>query len=485
MKKTNLIALLVKFDQKELKDFSEFVRSPFFNKNDSVIKLYDYIRKQAPEFADEKLEKEYVYHKLFGKGKYNDGFMRTVMFNLSNLAEEFLKYINFKNNHALQAACVLNELKARNIDKVFVKNYNDAVKSLDRSKYKSAEYYLYKSMLDDLIDDFTYLTRYKNKNLLDYAAENFRDSIEHVTHFYLIKNLNKYRFLLAKQIVVPVDIDYKLIEHTIEFLKENETLYVNDPVIKLHLNEILLLREKRPESYRELKKLLIEGKDKLDLDQRYSLHNVLHLHCLAMTYTGQTEFVNERFELYKIAIDQDIYRGSEDRYFDAILFGNILLTALKARQVDWAENFVKKYSHELAPENIGGMMNFCLARIKFARGEFSESLKLLNSIQSFNNIQYKIAIRDLIMLNYYELSFFGQAYSFLDSHRHFLNKNRNYFSDERFNRESNFMKFYIRILKLKENFSSSDLDSFNIDLGKTTSVIERDWLYEKINELKK
>lgn len=485
MKKTNLVSLLIKFDQKELKDFSEFVRSPFFNKNDSVIKLYEYIRKQSPEFTEEKLEKEYVYNKLFGKGEYNDGFMRTVMFNLSNLAEEFLKYVNFKNNSALQAVCVLNELKARNIDKVFVKNYNDAVKSLDRSKYKSADYYLYKSMLDDLIDDFTYLTRYKNKNLQDYAAENFRDSIEHITHFYLIKNLNKYRFLLAKQIVVPVDIDYKLIEHIIEFLKENETLYVNDPVIKLHLNEILLLKEKREESYYELKKLLMEGQEIFDLDQRYSLHNILHLHCLSMTYAGKTEFVKERFELYKIAIKQDIYRGSEDRYFDAILFGNIMLTALKAGDTNWAEEFVKKYSHELAPENIGGMMNFCLARIKFARGEFNESLKLLNSIQSFNNIQYKIAIRDLLMLNYYELSFFGQAYSFLDSHRHFLNKNRNYFSDERFNRESNFMKFFIRILKLKEKFSSTDLDGLTQDLEKTTSVIERDWLFQKIKEFGK
>jgi len=485
MVKTNLIAIIKKFSQKELKDFSEFVRSPYFNKNDRVIKLFEYIRKHYPDFNDEKLEKEIVFRKLFGKEKYNDGFMRTLVFNLSNLAEEFLKNVNFKRNTALQAITILDELKSRKIDKVFLKDYNDALKTLDRSKFKSAENYLYKAMLDDLIDDYTYLTRYKNKNLQDFTLENFRDSIEHLSQFYLIKILNKYRFLLAKQYTIPVDIDFRLVEHIVEFLKNNETLYVNNPIIRLHLNEILLMKERREESYLELKKLLLEGQSVLDLDQRYSLHNILHMHCLEMTYSGKTEYLNERFELYKIALRQDIIKGSEDRYIDAILFGNILLTALKLKKVEWAEDFVRKYSHEIAPENMDGMMGFCSARIKFSKGEFNESLKLLHSIQSFNHIQYKIAIRDLILLNYYELSFFSQAYSFLDSHRHFLNKNRQYFSDERFTRESNFMKFFIRILKLKEKYISRDYMNLKLDFEKVNSVIERDWLLEKINELKK
>jgi hypothetical protein len=485
MIKTNLIAIIKKLDQKELKEFSEFVKSPFFNKNDSVIKLYEYIRKQFPDYEEGKLEKEFVFGKLFGRADYNDGFMRTLVFNLTNLTEEYLKYVNFKRNQAEQVITILDELKLRKIDKVFLKNYNDAIKVLDRSAYKSSDYYLYNSVLDDLIDDFTYLTRYKNKNLQDFTLENFRDSVEHLSHFYLIKVLNKYRFLLAKQYTIPVDIDFRLVENIVEFLKNNETLYVNDPIIRLHLNEILLMKERREESYIELKKLLLEGQSVLDIDQRYSLHNILHMHCLEMTYAGKTEYLNERFELYKIALKQNIIKGSEDRYIDAILFGNIMLTALKLKKVEWAEDFVKKYTHELAPENMDGMMGFCSARIKFSKGEFNESLKLLNSIQSFNHIQYKIAIRDLIMLNYYELSFFSQAYSFLDSHRHFLNKNRHYFSDERFSRETNFMKFYIRILKMKEKYSSNELINIKADLEKVSGVIERDWLTDKLNELEK
>ena len=96
MLKTNLISILEKFDAKEIKEFSEFIRSPFFNKNFNVIRLYEYIKKQYPDFNEDKLDKMYVYKRLFNKGPYNDGFMRTTMFNLGKLAEEYLKYKNFK-----------------------------------------------------------------------------------------------------------------------------------------------------------------------------------------------------------------------------------------------------------------------------------------------------------------------------------------------------------------------------------------------------
>ena len=98
MLKSNLLEILRNFSNTELKDFGEYVRSPFFNKNVSTIKLYDYLRKFSPDFDDKKLEKEYTYNKIFAGAHYNDGFMRTIMFNLSKLAEDYLAYSKFKKS---------------------------------------------------------------------------------------------------------------------------------------------------------------------------------------------------------------------------------------------------------------------------------------------------------------------------------------------------------------------------------------------------
>src|SRR5688572_19117476 len=110
MLNTTLLNIIGKFTSKEIKEFGEFIISPFFNKNENVIKLYTYIKKFYPEFNDKKLEKEYVYKKVFSKGEYNDGFMRTAMYNLGKLAEDFLAYTNFNKNELNRGINLLEEL---------------------------------------------------------------------------------------------------------------------------------------------------------------------------------------------------------------------------------------------------------------------------------------------------------------------------------------------------------------------------------------
>src|SRR5881396_316321 len=98
MFKSNLIELIQKLDPKEFREFGEYVRSPFFNKNEGVIKLYHYISKQYPELEAKDLKKEEVFGKLFPGTAYNSGFMKTIIFNLTRLTEDYLGYLNYKNN---------------------------------------------------------------------------------------------------------------------------------------------------------------------------------------------------------------------------------------------------------------------------------------------------------------------------------------------------------------------------------------------------
>jgi hypothetical protein len=49
MHKSNLFEILNTFTLKEFKEFGEYIRSPFFNKNESVKKLYYYVKKYYPD----------------------------------------------------------------------------------------------------------------------------------------------------------------------------------------------------------------------------------------------------------------------------------------------------------------------------------------------------------------------------------------------------------------------------------------------------
>src|SRR5258706_11180056 len=122
MNRSNLIVLLKQLDAKEFREFGELVHSPFFNKNQSAITLYEYLKKLYPDFPESSIEKEGVYSKIFHKAEYNDGFMRTVLFNLSALAEEYLRQVSLKKNGARSSMLLLEELNDRKLEKIFLKN---------------------------------------------------------------------------------------------------------------------------------------------------------------------------------------------------------------------------------------------------------------------------------------------------------------------------------------------------------------------------
>ena len=112
------------FSKQDMKEFDLFVQSPFFNTNQSVIKLFEQIKKHYPEFDDKMPDKRSLFEKSFGKIKYDDSFMRVTLFRLLELAKEFLVHRNLKRNHLLKETILLDELNYCDL-------YDSMLKSID------------------------------------------------------------------------------------------------------------------------------------------------------------------------------------------------------------------------------------------------------------------------------------------------------------------------------------------------------------------
>ncbi len=94
MEKSSIISVLRTFSSQEIKRFGLYLHSPFFNANTNIVKMYDIIKKNYPDFKNNKLTKEFIFKKLYPKEKYNDERMRFLMSELLRHALDFLKYIN-------------------------------------------------------------------------------------------------------------------------------------------------------------------------------------------------------------------------------------------------------------------------------------------------------------------------------------------------------------------------------------------------------
>lgn len=122
MEKSKVIKIFKTFSGEEFKSFKDFVRSPFHNKNKNVIRLFDILKKQYPDFKSGTIAKEKIFSKLFPGKKYNDVVIRILISDLLKLSESFLSYTEFQKSHLTSLKFLLNELKERNLDSLYVSN---------------------------------------------------------------------------------------------------------------------------------------------------------------------------------------------------------------------------------------------------------------------------------------------------------------------------------------------------------------------------
>lgn len=483
-----LLGILSKFTPKEFKEFGEFVKSPFFNKNVHVKELYEYLKKFYPEFKDKRLDKEVVFNNLFDGKKYNDGFLRTIIYNIGKLAEDYLAYVNFRKDDLNRGISLLKELNKRKLEKVFLKYYSEIEEDINSVSYHDSDYYFRKYELQNQKEIYMDWSKFKQKDFKNYTTNTVTYIEDELTSFYLIKALNHYRFMLDKSMYEQIEQKFDFIEHIMDYLLTKDTYFREKLKIKLHLNEVLLLKNKKEENYRILKEILISSSDKLSQSDRYSLHNILQSHCVFQGYNNSTipegkAYTHERFELYKVCLEQKLFAAEEHIYFDDLMFANIVGTGISVKQFEWTENFIEQYKGLISPDNSNVVINYSYARLLFNKGDFEKALWHLNSIKTIRHIQYKLPVRDLTLMTFYELDMQNQSVYQIDSYRHFLNNNKSSLSEERFTRILNFLKFYTRLLKLKEKRSMKEIIRLKEDIESTANTLEKYWLISKTGEL--
>lgn len=482
---SNLIEMLRKLNAKEFKDLGDFVSSAFFNKNQSIIKLYTYVKKYYPEFNSGDLVKEKIYKNIFSGAEYNDGFMRTVIFYFTNLVEEYLAYISFKKNPVSNSLYLIEEFNSRKLEKPFLKKLTFVKNNLDNAKIEDTQYYYYKYRFESIMAEYYNWRRYKIKDYKDYEDKSVLNLIEYITSCFLSGTLTYYKFLEHKSHYEKVNFELKFLDSVIEYLKRNDDYFKNIPKIRIELFQLLLLKEEKLEYYEILKKIYLSDSEDINPYDKYSLGTVLQHFCIRMQYKGESKYMRERFELYKTMIENKYYINSSDIYFDDILFGSIVLVATTLQEYEWTEKFINEHKELLAPQNKNNILNYCMARVCIGKGEFEKALKSLMFIKSIKQIQFKIVVRNLILITYYELSLFTQAFSMLDSHRHFVNNSLKYLPEERISMHVNFFKLYSKFLKVKEKANINDVYLLRKELNETTNLSEQSWFQKKLEELEK
>ncbi len=479
MTESTLVLLLKRFDKQQLKDFNNFVKSPFFNTNKALIKLYEYIRKQYPEFSPEKLDKQYVYRKIFGKTQFNDGFLRVLMSNLQNLAEEYLTYLGVSGSPLVKKKYLLDQLSSLGERKLGEKILNRELKSIKNIIPKDPEDYL----------GMYYITFYKkyfysmqfSVNKGNKPDESMYDEQKYITFHFLLIILSNCFFHLNQSQIINYEPKLTFLDGIIIFLSKNPE-FLESPILNITFLRVLLLKNNDINDYYKLKNTFYDISEKLDQKDCFNTISIIINYCQKNFFLTDDElFHREKLEILKFGLEKKLHKFEKDEGFDPGRFNNIVNTALDFNEVEWVEDFIGKYSNEIEPEKKDYLAGFVKASVNFAKGNFDETMKYLAKLKNPSAVTDKFNLKVLQLRLYYEKNFLDQAESAADSFRHLVQNDKllPQITKEAYR---NFHSIYTRLITLKSrgNGAAEELREM---VKSTKPVTHKKWIYEKIDEL--
>ncbi len=479
MIKSTLLEILKTFNKEELKRFEDFLRSPYYNKNSNVIKLFNVIKKYFPDLESKNLNRESVWKELFLEKSFNYGVMKNLIYELQKLSEKFLHIQNYEDNKFEQELNLLRKLNNRNLFQLFEKNLKTLKSAINNSPIDPDHFY-YKFLTEAAEQSYLSL-HYKTKDVNFCKYEIMNESL--LAFFYsnfFEKNYNSFH----DSMLYNKSYDKRTLDIVLKSFENNPVS--NNEFVLMHYYALkTVVNASDDDSYLKLKKLFNKLFTKLNTDKKFNFSMALINFCNLRIMKGKTGYVEEMFDTYKMMVEHGFYNTGKDEYISPPMYANIVSMAGNLKQFDWADKFIFDFKDRLHPSS--GEQYYLLANVilNLKKKNYEDALQFLTKFKSRNEIE-KITLKRFQIMIYYESGFFDELFSLIDTSKHFIS-NDSKVTDTAKNIFGNFLYFVQKFAELKSGIQDGKRNEISLhnlkDEIMNREVSNRIWLLEKIDEL--
>lgn len=473
MREGKLYQAIIQLNGHELNRLHRFVLSPFFNRNESILRLFEWIKEDLKRDKTENISKEELWAICFTKeSKFDDGRFRKLQSDLLKLVEDYYAQESFEANPIHKAKYLLETIYDKGLDKLQSGALKSAQSLVEDQELQPASFYYYQYELEQSIYDL-------NRSEME---RNTKSNIERIAlnldRFYLAEKLRYYCTVLNHQHLAALNYKMLFIDEIIEHVEKHD--YSDVPPIVIYYQ--ILLTYKEPENathYDRLKSLIeqhiklfpeTEAKEILDAALNYSLKRM---------NSGEVAYIRETFELYVKSLESGILyvHGKISPWS----FKNIVTTGLRLNEFDWIENFIQNFSPHLDEKYRTNAITFNLAQLYFYKKEYQKVIQQLSQVE-YDDMTYNLNSKTLLMASYYELDEIEALGSLLDTFRVYLNRNKELPATRR--------KHYlntigiVRKLSKITNGDSKQIEKLTNEVETTQGVVSKNWILEKLAALK-
>ena len=477
MQNSRLISLLKTLSPSEMKEFRDFVHSPFFNKNKNVVALFDYMKKFYPEFNSDMLSDELISSSLF-PGMEHDYFkIRNLTSDLFSLSKDFLAQLYYRDESVYYPTFLLEKLREKKLYRVIDQSLKSFKTEISGAKVLD-EFFLLKQSELSQQEHFHRIVK-DPLGSFDYFQRDFDNFLEYA----LLRLLKFYSIMIHDKVQNNLEFDMKMFQQVLEFIKDPSNL--RNPTLILYSRVVFLVLEKDQKYFFELKKLRKTYSENITREDRYMIDLYMSSFCADVyNTTGKPDFQREHFLISKAQFDRDEMTIGRMLYPDFMIHVKI---ATRVKEFRWAENFMEKYTDQLSDDDKESCLNFCNAYMSYYKGEFTKAMDLLSKTNFSKNL-LKIQVKILHLQSYYEIGYLDELPAMIETFRKFLDRDKSV--PEIY--KNSFIK-YLRLVSelIKLNLSAKsrrkdlDISVLKDETDKLQSNLFgiKIWLREKLSEL--
>lgn len=493
MKDTRLIKILKSLSSKELKYFGHFVNSPFLKPSrKNTLKLFSYIYQFSKDYDLDKMSKEDAFNYIFGIKTYDEKQIQNLIFDLTNSAEDYLSLSTLLEDELefmlnLSKAYMRKNLsdESHRVNLLIEKNlkssfspFTDYFSKLKRlNNLKFVHYNSIRNLaeaeksLEVIFEASILLFIFEYMNFIDYTENPYNQLLSAGKHRNLIQTF--------RQLVSP--------NLLLNLLKSNGA---QNNYLKLHyLRFKLILDRNNFENFIDLQKFFFsilnlsdKDKDYLNRDERNLFFLFMINYCITQLSNDEKKYKSELLNLYKKMLESDSFSSDAGEYINVTAFRNIIMLCNSQTDNKFLIDLLDKYIICLHPSFREDMRHAGFARMEFIRKQFENSLEYLSMIKNYSIPMLKSDIKHLQLKCYYELSYFEQAYSLIDTYKSYLSKTDDI--DHVFKIAfRNFVEHCHELLRLKSGYRKNTLWEIKKSIIETAHPGFKSWLLDKVAEL--
>lgn len=464
MKNSKLLLALKTLDASEWRAFEDFVASPFFNKKEALVRLCNYLKKQAARgFPIKKMQRQLVFNHLYPNEPYNEKQLNYDMSLLLQLAERFLRLRHFEGKSSLPDYHLLSAYIERGLDKNYEYAFQRAAQQLESTNYKNDDYFLAKYLLAEVADAHFSL---KNERRFDPALQTAADNLD---LFYLSRKLRLLCNMLDRQKFITADYKLHLFEEINSYLQKQS--FHDIPAIALYQELLFMLTAPNAHlHFQQFREMLQSQTSLLPAGEIQALYRFAINFCIQQIRFGAKQYATELMALYKEGIDNQALL--EDGKISPWTFKNMVKLGLGLRQFDWVEALVRHYSSKLETDKRADAYHFNLADLHYHRKEYPLALHHLNQVE-FSDIHYHLGAKVMLLKIYFETKETEAFISLISTFRVFLQRNKQVPKEVK----TPYLNF-VNLLHLLSKTNHKNKEALREKISSMDMLTDRSWLLQ-------